>query len=283
MNWLSRSVGGLFNTKSESRKQVTEGVWTKCPSCQQTLYAPDLERNLYVCTHCQHHQRLGARNRLAYFFDESKFSELGKQYSTSDPLKFRDSKRYKERISEASKNSEEDEALLVGQGKLEGRDLIACAFEFRFMGGSMGQVVGARFVAAVEAALQQSSPLVCFSASGGARMQEGLFSLMQMARTSAAIAKMRESSLPYISVLTDPTYGGVSASLALLGDINIAEPKASIGFAGKRVIEQTVRQKLPDDFQTSEFLMEHGAIDMIVPRAELRSCIARLLQVLKRG
>ena len=283
MNWLSRSVGGLFNTKSESRKQVTEGVWTKCPSCQQTLYAPDLERNLYVCTHCQHHQRLGARNRLAYFFDESKFSELGKQYSTNDPLKFRDSKRYKERISEASKNSEEDEALLVGQGKLEGRDLIACAFEFRFMGGSMGQVVGARFVAAVEAALQQSSPLVCFSASGGARMQEGLFSLMQMARTSAAIAKMRESSLPYISVLTDPTYGGVSASLALLGDINIAEPKASIGFAGKRVIEQTVRQKLPDDFQTSEFLMEHGAIDMIVPRAELRSCIARLLHVLKRG
>ena len=280
MNWLTRSVGGLFNTKTESKRQVTEGVWSKCSECQQTLYTPDLERNLYVCNHCGHHQRIGARQRLEYFLDKGEFNELGNEYSTTDPLKFRDSKRYKDRISEANKSSSENEALLVGQGKLEGRNIIACAFEFRFLGGSMGQVVGARFVAAVEAAIKQSVPLVCFSASGGARMQEGLFSLMQMARTSAAVAKMRDSKLPYISVLTDPTYGGVSASLALLGDINIAEPRANIGFAGKRVIEQTVRQKLPEDFQRSEFLLEHGAIDMIVNRKHLRPRIANLLNTL---
>ena len=282
MNWLSRSVGGFFNASADSKKQVADGVWSQCTQCEQTLYTPDLERNLYVCNKCNHHQRLGARKRLELFLDGGKFEEIGGDIESGDPLKFRDSKRYKDRLAEARKSSGEQEALLVGRGSLEQRSLVACAFEFRFMGGSMGQVVGARFVAGAQAALEQSVPLVCFAASGGARMQEGLFSLLQMARTSAAIAQLRARGLPYISILTDPTYGGVSASLALLGDVNIAEPGANIGFAGKRVIEQTVKQKLPEGFQTSEFLLEHGAVDMIVERANLRTTVARLLGILTK-
>ncbi|HCH8267204.1 TPA: acetyl-CoA carboxylase, carboxyltransferase subunit beta, partial [Salmonella enterica] len=251
MSWIERIKSNITPTRKAS---IPEGVWTKCDSCGQVLYRAELERNLEVCPKCDHHMRMSARNRLHSLLDEGSLVELGSELEPKDVLKFRDSKKYKDRLASAQKETGEKDALVVMKGTLHGMPVVAAAFEFAFMGGSMGSVVGARFVRAVEQALEDNCPLVCFSASGGARMQEALMSLMQMAKTSAALAKMQERGLPYISVLTDPTMGGVSASFAMLGDLNIAEPKALIGFAGPRVIEQTVREKLPPGFQRSEFL-----------------------------
>ncbi|HCH1471723.1 TPA: acetyl-CoA carboxylase carboxyltransferase subunit beta [Vibrio parahaemolyticus] len=276
MSWLEKILE-KSNLVSSRKASIPEGVWTKCTSCEQVLYHAELERNLEVCPKCNHHMRMKARRRLETFFDEGNRVELGTELEPQDKLKFKDSKRYKERISAAQKSSGEKDALIVMQGELLGMPLVACAFEFSFMGGSMGSVVGARFVKAVEAAIENNCALVCFSASGGARMQEALMSLMQMAKTSAALERLSEKGLPFISVLTDPTMGGVSASLAMLGDINIGEPKALIGFAGRRVIEQTVREDLPEGFQRSEFLLEHGAIDMIVDRREMRQRVGGLI------
>ncbi|MCK0536187.1 acetyl-CoA carboxylase, carboxyltransferase subunit beta [Alcanivorax quisquiliarum] len=277
-SWLEKILPAIRRTDGEDRKStVPEGLWRKCPRCDGVLYLPELERNLDVCPKCGHHLRLGARKRLKLFLDEGGQVEIGKDLVPVDRLKFRDSKKYKDRLTAAQKEIGEEDALIVLRGKLFDLPLVAAAFEFRFMGGSMGSVVGARFVRAVDVCLERNLPLVCFAASGGARMQEALFSLMQMAKTSAALQRMREAGLPFISVLTDPVYGGVSASLAMLGDINVAEPNALIGFAGPRVIEQTVRQKLPEGFQRSEFLLEHGAIDMIVHRHEMRTTLHRLL------
>ncbi|HHI5012744.1 TPA: acetyl-CoA carboxylase, carboxyltransferase subunit beta [Vibrio parahaemolyticus] len=276
MSWLEKILE-KSNLVSSRKASIPEGVWTKCTSCEQVLYHAELERNLEVCPKCNHHMRMKARRRLETFLDESNRVELGTELEPQDKLKFKDSKRYKERISAAQKSSGEKDALIVMQGELLGMPLVACAFEFSFMGGSMGSVVGARFVKAVEAAIENNCALVCFSASGGARMQEALMSLMQMAKTSAALERLSEKGLPFISVLTDPTMGGVSASLAMLGDINIGEPKALIGFAGRRVIEQTVREDLPEGFQRSEFLLEHGAIDMIVDRREMRQRVGGLI------
>lgn len=276
MSWLEK----IFNTSNivSSRKaSIPEGVWTKCTSCEQVLYSAELERNLEVCPKCDHHMRMKARKRLETFLDAEGRVELGQEFEPKDLLKFKDSKRYKDRISAAQKSSNETDALVVMKGTLLELPVVACAFEFSFMGGSMGSVVGARFVKAVDAAIENNCPLVCFSASGGARMQEALMSLMQMAKTSAALARLTRKGLPFFSVLTDPTMGGVSASLAMLGDINIGEPKALIGFAGRRVIEQTVREDLPEGFQRSEFLLEHGAIDMIVDRREMRQRIGGLI------
>ena len=276
MSWLEK----IFNTSNivSSRKaSIPEGVWTKCTSCEQVLYSAELERNLEVCPKCDHHMRMKARKRLETFLDAEGRVELGQEFEPKDLLKFKDSKRYKDRISAAQKSSNETDALVVMKGTLLELPVVACAFEFSFMGGSMGSVVGARFVKAVDAAIENNCPLVCFSASGGARMQEALMSLMQMAKTSAALARLTRKGLPFFSVLTDPTMGGVSASLAMLGDINIGEPKALIGFAGRRVIEQTVREDLPEGFQRSEFLLEHGAIDMIVDRREMRQRIGGLM------
>ena len=276
MSWLEK----IFNTSNivSSRKaSIPEGVWTKCTSCEQVLYSAELERNLEVCPKCDHHMRMKARKRLETFLDAEGRVELGQEFEPKDLLKFKDSKRYKDRISAAQKSSNETDALIVMQGTLLELPIVACAFEFSFMGGSMGSVVGARFVKAVDAAIENNCPLVCFSASGGARMQEALMSLMQMAKASAALARLSRKGLPFFSVLTDPTMGGVSASLAMLGDINIGEPKALIGFAGRRVIEQTVREDLPEGFQRSEFLLEHGAIDMIVDRREMRQRIGGLM------
>ncbi|EJG1857957.1 acetyl-CoA carboxylase, carboxyltransferase subunit beta [Vibrio parahaemolyticus] len=276
MSWLEKILE-KSNLVSSRKASIPEGVWTKCTSCEQVLYHAELERNLEVCPKCNHHMRMKARRRLEAFLDEGNRVELGTELEPQDKLKFKDSKRYKERISAAQKSSGEKDALIVMQGELLGMPLVACAFEFSFMGGSMGSVVGARFVKAVEAAIENNCALVCFSASGGARMQEALMSLMQMAKTSAALERLSEKGLPFISVLTDPTMGGVSASLAMLGDINIGEPKALIGFAGRRVIEQTVREDLPEGFQRSEFLLEHGAIDMIVDRREMRQRVGGLI------
>lgn len=277
-SWLEKILPAIRRTDGEDRKStVPEGLWRKCPRCDGVLYLPELERNLDVCPKCGHHLRLGARKRLKLFLDEGGQVEIGKDLVPVDRLKFRDSKKYKDRLTAAQKEIGEEDALIVLRGKLFDLPLVAAAFEFRFMGGSMGSVVGARFVRGVDVCLERNLPLVCFAASGGARMQEALFSLMQMAKTSAALQRMREAGLPFISVLTDPVYGGVSASLAMLGDINVAEPNALIGFAGPRVIEQTVRQKLPEGFQRSEFLLEHGAIDMIVHRHEIRTTLHRLL------
>ncbi|TGA72676.1 acetyl-CoA carboxylase, carboxyltransferase subunit beta [Aliivibrio fischeri] len=276
MSWLEK----IFNTSNivSSRKaSIPEGVWTKCTSCEQVLYSAELERNLEVCPKCDHHMRMKARKRLETFLDAEGRVEIGAELEPKDVLKFKDSKRYKDRISAAQKSSDETDALVVMKGSLLELPVVACAFEFSFMGGSMGSVVGARFVKAVDAAIENNCPLVCFSASGGARMQEALMSLMQMAKTSAALARLSRKGLPFFSVLTDPTMGGVSASLAMLGDINIGEPKALIGFAGRRVIEQTVREDLPEGFQRSEFLLEHGAIDMIVDRREMRQRIGGLM------
>ncbi|OCH37934.1 acetyl-CoA carboxylase, carboxyltransferase subunit beta [Aliivibrio fischeri] len=276
MSWLEK----IFNTSNivSSRKaSIPEGVWTKCTSCEQVLYSAELERNLEVCPKCDHHMRMKARKRLETFLDTEGRVEIGAELEPKDVLKFKDSKRYKDRISAAQKSSDETDALVVMKGTLLELPVVACAFEFSFMGGSMGSVVGARFVKAVDAAIENNCPLVCFSASGGARMQEALMSLMQMAKTSAALARLSRKGLPFFSVLTDPTMGGVSASLAMLGDINIGEPKALIGFAGRRVIEQTVREDLPEGFQRSEFLLEHGAIDMIVDRREMRQRIGGLM------
>lgn len=274
MSWIEKI---LAKPQANKRRNIPEGVWSKCSGCEAILYRADLERNLSVCPKCGHHMRLTARDRLGAFLDADKREEIGAELEPQDVLKFRDSKKYKDRIAAAQKATGEKDALVAMRGAVKGVPLVAVSFEFAFMGGSMASVVGARFVKAVEVCLEHNLPLVCFSASGGARMQEALFSLMQMAKTSAALARMSEKGLPYISVLTDPTMGGVSASLAMLGDINIAEPKALIGFAGPRVIEQTVRETLPKGFQRSEFLLEHGAIDMIVDRREMRDRIAGVL------
>ncbi|MFP1735582.1 acetyl-CoA carboxylase, carboxyltransferase subunit beta [Lonsdalea quercina] len=276
MSWIERILNKSHITPTR-RANIPEGVWTKCDSCGQVLYRAELERNLEVCPKCDHHMRLSARARLHAFLDIENTVELGSELEPKDVLKFRDSKKYKDRLAAAQKQSGEKDAMVVMKGTLYGMPVVGAAFEFSFMGGSMASVVGARFVRAVEQALEDNCPLVCFSASGGARMQEALMSLMQMAKTSAALAKLRERGLPYISVMTDPTMGGVSASLAMLGDLNIAEPKALIGFAGPRVIEQTVREKLPPGFQRSEFLVEKGAIDMIIRRPEMRYKLATIL------
>ncbi|MFP1683915.1 acetyl-CoA carboxylase, carboxyltransferase subunit beta [Alloalcanivorax sp. C16-1] len=276
-NWLEKILPTVRRTQENRRSNVPEGLWRKCPRCDSALYRPELERNQDVCPKCGHHLRVGARKRLRLFLDEGQTSEIGADLAPVDRLKFKDSKKYKDRITAAQKDTQEKDALVAMKGKLHGMPLVAVAFEFRFMGGSMGSVVGERFVRAVDVCLEQRLPLVCFAASGGARMQEALFSLMQMAKTSAALERLREAGLPFISVLTDPVYGGVSASLAMLGDLNVAEPNALIGFAGPRVIEQTVRQKLPEGFQRSEFLLEHGAIDMIVERQQLRDTLHRVL------
>ncbi|NAW56815.1 MULTISPECIES: acetyl-CoA carboxylase, carboxyltransferase subunit beta [unclassified Vibrio] len=276
MSWLEKILE-KSNIVSSRKASIPEGVWTKCTSCEQVLYHAELERNLEVCPKCGHHMRMKARRRLETFLDENNRVELADELEPQDKLKFKDSKRYKDRISAAQKSSGEKDALVVMQGELLGMPVVACAFEFSFMGGSMGSVVGARFVRAVEAAMENNTALICFSASGGARMQEALMSLMQMAKTSAALERLTEKGLPFISVMTDPTMGGVSASLAMLGDINIGEPKALIGFAGRRVIEQTVREDLPQGFQRSEFLLEHGAIDMIVDRREMRQRVGGLV------
>lgn len=282
-NWLEKIMPAIRRPSTgETRSEIPEGMWRKCPRCGSALFIPELERNMQVCSKCDHHLRIGARERLAIFLDETEQVEVGAHIRPVDHLKFKDSKKYKDRLHTAQKETGEADALVALKGELKGLPLVAAAFEFSFMGGSMGSVVGARFVEAVNTCLEESLPLVCFSASGGARMQEALFSLMQMAKTSAALQRMRDASLPFISVLTDPVYGGVSASLAMLGDINVAEPNALIGFAGPRVIEQTVRQKLPEGFQRSEFLLEHGAIDMIVHRHEMRDTLHRLLSSLLR-
>lgn len=280
MSWFRKLIPSRIQTNGTTRRTVPEGVWTKCPGCNAVLYRAELERNLEVCPKCSRHMRIPARVRLDQFLDPEPRIEMGAEIKPVDRLKFRDSKKYKDRLVQAQKETGEDDALIVMLGKVKGIPLIACAFEFEFMGGSMGAVVGERFVRAAEAALRDTVPLVCFSASGGARMQEAILSLMQMAKTSAALARLKERNIPYISVMTDPTMGGVSASLATLGDINIAEPDALIGFAGPRVIEQTVRETLPPGFQRSEFLLEHGNIDMIVDRRNMRDCIASLLSKL---
>ncbi|WP_205437814.1 acetyl-CoA carboxylase, carboxyltransferase subunit beta [Edwardsiella tarda] len=276
MSWIERILN-KSNISQTRKASIPEGVWTKCDSCGQVLYRAELERNLEVCPKCDHHMRMTARMRLNTLLDEGSHVELGSELEPKDVLKFKDSKKYKDRLAAAQKETDEKDALVVMKGTLHGIPVVAASFEFAFMGGSMASVVGSRFVRAVEQAQEDNCALICFSASGGARMQEALMSLMQMAKTSAALAKMRERGLPYISVLTDPTMGGVSASLAMLGDINIGEPKALIGFAGPRVIEQTVREKLPAGFQRSEFLLEKGAIDMIVRRPAMRDKLASLV------
>jgi len=280
MNWFDKLMPGSIRTEASSKRAVPEGLWAKCPGCNAVLYRAELERNLEVCPKCSHHNRLGARRRLNTFLDPEPREEVGADIESVDPLKFKDLKKYKDRLAGAQKQMAEKEALLVMRGCVKGLEVVAAAFEFGFLGGSMGSVVGERFVRGIDAALEQDAAVVCFAASGGARMQESLFSLMQMAKTSAALGRLRERGLPFISVMTDPTMGGVSASLAMLGDINLAEPNALIGFAGPRVIEQTVREKLPDGFQRSEFLLEHGALDMIMDRREMRDRIADLIALL---
>ena len=283
MNWLTRLIPSIGKSSSKSKKsKIPDGVWTSCPSCESALYKPELQKTLYVCPKCDHHLRIGARTRFNIFFDNGNFTEIASNVEKNDPLGFKDVKAYPARIKEAKKNTGESEALLVGFGKLDGRLVTAAAFEFKFMGGSMGSVVGEKFVQGIQQAIETNTPFICFSTSGGARMQESMVSLMQMAKTSAAIQKLKSNKLPYISVMVDPIFGGVSASLAMLGDINIAEPKAFVGFAGRRVIEQTVRVELPEDFQKSEFLLEHGAIDMIVHRSEIRSKIIGILDKISK-
>ncbi|TNF97618.1 MAG: acetyl-CoA carboxylase carboxyltransferase subunit beta [Gammaproteobacteria bacterium] len=282
MSWLEKLMPSRIRTEGQNKRTVPEGLWSKCDSCGAILYRAELEKSLDVCPKCTHHMRIPARRRLENFLDEDNREEVGQELEPSDPLKFKDSKKYKDRISQAQKSTNEKDALIVMKGDLKHIPVVACAFVFRYMGGSMGSVVGEKFVRAVEICIEENRPLICFSASGGARMQEALFSLMQMAKTSAALARLNDRKIPFISVLTDPTMGGVSASLAMLGDVHIAEPKALIGFAGPRVIQQTVRETLPEGFQRSEFLLEHGAIDMVVDRRELRDTIANILTVLHR-
>ena len=282
MSWLKKLLPSRIKTNGGSRRTVPEGIWTKCPSCNAVLYRAELSRNLEVCPKCNHHMRITARERLDQFLDPEPRREIGEDIKPVDKLRFRDTKKYKDRLTQAQKTTAEDDAMVVIHGGLKSMPMVACAFEFEFMGGSMGSVVGERFARAVDACLEHNIPLVCFAASGGARMQEALFSLMQMAKTSAALGLLRARGVPYISVLTDPTTGGVSASLATLGDINIAEPNALIGFAGPRVIEQTMRETLPEGFQRSEFLLEHGIIDMIIDRRDMRDRIASLLAMLTR-
>lgn len=279
MSWFQKIIPPKIQRRVEAAKKnvVPEGLWSKCGSCEEVLYRAELEKHLDVCPKCGHHNRVGARQRLDYFLDVEGRLEIGANVLPVDSLKFKDSKRYIDRLVEANQEVSETDSLIVMAGSVLGQPVVAAAFEFRFMGGSMGSVVGERFSRAVQAAQETRCPFVCFSASGGARMQEGLLSLMQMAKTSAALTQLSARRLPFISVLTDPTMGGVSASFAMLGDLIIAEPKALIGFAGPRVIEQTVREKLPEGFQRSEFLVDHGAIDLIVDRRELRPTLARIM------
>jgi len=281
MSWFEKLRPSIINTEVTVKKNtVPEGLWSKCSNCNAILYNLELEKNLHVCPKCNHHMRISARTRLHIFLDEGEGEEIGKQVKPLDPLKFKDIKKYRDRLIAAQKQTKEHDALVVMKGQLKGKDIVAAAFDFNFMGGSMGSVVGERFVRGVNKSLELDCPFVVFSASGGARMQESLFSLFQMAKTSAALTKLADAAIPFISFMTDPTMGGVSASLAMLGDINIAEPNALIGFAGPRVIEQTVREKLPEGFQRSEFLLEHGAIDMIIDRREIRDRLASLLSLL---
>jgi acetyl-CoA carboxylase, carboxyl transferase, beta subunit len=281
VTWFEKIMPSRIKTERRTRS-VPEGLWIKCPACDAVLYRAELERNLQVCPKCSHHMRVEARDRLERFLDEGTTQELASDIEPEDPLKFRDSKKYRDRLTAAQKIVGEKDAMIVMAGAVHGIGVVACAFEFRFLGGSMGSAVGERFTRGAEHCLANQLPLVCFSSSGGARMQEGLLSLLQMSKTSAVLARMAQARLPFISVLTDPTTGGVSASLAMLGDLNIAEPRALIGFAGPRVIEQTVRETLPEGFQRSEFLLEHGAIDMIVDRRDLRDRIAAVLTLLLR-
>ena len=276
MNWLRRLIPSIGTFKSKSK--VPDGLWSTCKKCESVLYAPELEKSLYVCPKCDYHLRIGARQRLEMFLDNSAFTEIAPNLTTKDPLKFKDSKYYTSRIKEAEAATGEKEAILVVTGELDQVKVVVAAFEFRFLGGSMGSVVGEKFVQGIKTAIKNKSPFICFATSGGARMQESMISLMQMAKTSAAIQKLKKEKLPYISVLVDPIYGGVSASIAMLGDINIAEPNALSGFTGRRVIEQTIRLELPDNFQKSEYLLSNGAIDMIVHRKDLRSKISRILK-----
>jgi acetyl-CoA carboxylase carboxyl transferase subunit beta len=281
MSWFEKLRPSIIRTESTNKKNtVPEGLWAKCPSCNAILYNSELEKNGSVCPKCDHHMRISARARLNLFLDEQGREEVGKNVKPLDPLKFKDSKKYKDRILQAQKQTKENDALVVMKGQLHGQDIVAAAFDFNFMGGSMGSVVGEKFVRGVNKSLELGVPFIVFTASGGARMQESLFSLFQMTKTSAALTKLSQRGLPYISFMTDPTMGGVSASLAMLGDINVAEPNALIGFAGPRVIEQTVREKLPEGFQRSEFLQEHGAIDMIIHRRDIREKIASILAIL---
>jgi acetyl-CoA carboxylase carboxyl transferase subunit beta len=277
MSWLKKLLPSKIRTETSQKKGVPEGLWVKCNGCNEVLYRSELEKNLSVCPKCEHHHRLSARDRLAQILDSQGQEEIAPHLEPIDRLKFRDSKKYKDRIAQAQRGTGENEALIVFKGTLDQLPIIVSAFEFNFMGGSMGATVGEKFVRAVNAAIANRCAYICFTASGGARMQEGLFSLMQMAKTSAVLAKLAAAGLPFIVVLTDPTMGGVSASFGSLGDIIIAEPNALIGFAGPRVIEQTVRQTLPEGFQRSEFLLEHGHIDMVVKRSELRSTLAELV------
>jgi acetyl-CoA carboxylase carboxyl transferase subunit beta len=283
MSWFHKLMPSRIRTEGGSKRTVPEGLWTKCEACSAVLYRPELERNLAVCPKCSSHMPLRGRTRLEHFLDPGEQREIAADLEPLDPLKFRDSKKYRDRITAAQKKTGEKDALVALAGKLAGRDIVACAFEFGFMGGSMGSVVGEKFARAGQESLRLRAPLVCFSATGGARMQEGLLSLMQMAKTSAVLGRLAKEGIPYISVLTHPTTGGVSASLGMLGDVNIAEPGALIGFAGPRVIEQTVREKLPEGFQRSEFLLEKGAVDMIVDRRQMREQIAALLSLLSAG
>lgn len=281
MSWFEKILPSKIRTTVRNRS-VPEGVWCKCPACDSVLYRAELERNLHVCPKCDHHQRINARTRLESFLDENERQEIAENVKPVDTLKFKDSKKYKDRIVQAQKQTGENDALLAMEGSINQIPVVAVSFDFSFMGGSMGSVVGEKFVRAAQVALEKNIPLICFSASGGARMQEGLFSLMQMAKTSAILGQLSKKGVPFISVLTDPTMGGVSASLAMLGDVNVAEPKALIGFAGPRVIEQTVRETLPEGFQRSEFLVEHGAVDMIIDRREMRDRLSNILAILQK-
>jgi acetyl-CoA carboxylase carboxyl transferase subunit beta len=281
MSWFEKIVPSRIKTERRSRS-VPEGLWVKCPACDSVLYRAELERNLNVCPKCSHHMRIGARARLLALLDPQPQTEIGTGVWPEDPLKFKDSKRYKDRLAQAQKVTGENDALVALVGRLHGLDVVACAFEFAFLGGSMGSVVGERFKRAVDHCIAQRCGLICFSATGGARMQEALLSLMQMVKTSAALARLAEARLPFISVMTDPTTGGVSASLAMLGDLNVAEPRALIGFAGPRVIQQTVRETLPEGFQRSEFLLEHGGLDLIIDRRDMRDRLAALLRLLQK-
>ncbi len=281
-SWLDKIRPSSIRSDSKIKGNIPEGVWKKCPKCSAALYRPELEKNLDVCPKCQHHMRVSARRRIDVFLDPEGRVELNAGMEPDDRLKFKDTKKYRDRLLVNQKETGEKDALITFKGSVNGVPVVVAAFEFSFLGGSMGAVVGEKFVRAIKMCLDEKKPLICFSASGGARMQEALISLMQMAKTAAALERLKAARLPYISVMTDPVFGGVSASLAMLGDLNVAEPHALIGFAGPRVIEQTVREKLPDGFQRSEFLLEHGAIDMIIPRGEMRARLSSLLSIMMK-
>lgn len=281
-SWFNKILPSLGKQHKEEKKSpIPQGLWQTCSNCKEILYGPDLEANMYVCPNCNHHIRIGARHRISYLIDHDEYKEISSDLKTKDWLSFTDTKKYKERLSDAKSNIDETEALISVHGKLNEKDVVLSVFEFRFLGGSMGSVVGQKFVDAVEFAIEKSCPFICVATSGGARMQESLFSLFQMSRTSAALNKLKSKKLPFISVLTDPIYGGVAASLAMLGDINIAEPNALIGFAGPKVVKETIGKDLPEGFQTAEFLKEHGFIDLIVNRKELKNKLAQIIRIIK--